>query len=327
LRREDHLIVRCEGGLRRAEDLIPCDSEAKAARMLFASDNPERAFWLPFYIGDARLLLRGDPLYPDALVPRGTPVFFGKSQPVREGSGRLQLADWLTAPGSIQAALVARAAVNRAWQHLFGEALCRTPKELGRLGETPELPDVMDGLAARFVHRGWSHKQLVREIVLSAAYRRAATENASLQANDPDNRYFARQNVRRLEVEPILNSMAWHRTAQRHATPAERDRALPAAAEYALHFDGPSPFDLIDRRSASITATQALFLMNSPATARATAMAVLKRLGPDAGPAEIFPAILQRPATERERALARNFASPADLAAALLCSNEFLYLE
>ena len=140
LRRAGFVVVRCDGGLRRAEDLVALDAEAKAQNMQFASDNSERAFWQPFYVGDARLLQRGDPLYPDKLVPRGTPVFFGAAPAKLEGSGRLQLAEWLTTPGSVQAALVARAAVNRAWQHLFGEALCRTPKELGRLGERFALP-------------------------------------------------------------------------------------------------------------------------------------------------------------------------------------------
>ena len=121
---------------------------------------------MPAYIGDARLLLRGDALYPVDLVPRGTPVFFGEEKLELTGSGRLQLAQWLTSPGSIQVGLVSRAAANRVWQHLFGEALCRTPKELGRLGESPELPELLDGLASRFVQSGWSQKELVREIVL-----------------------------------------------------------------------------------------------------------------------------------------------------------------
>jgi hypothetical protein len=322
-----YLYVRSEGGLRRDEDLKPFDAETKAKNMMFNSDNAERARWMPPYIGDARLLLRGDALYPDQLIPRGTPVFFGEKKLALEGSGRLQLADWLTAKNSTQAALVARTVANRAWQHLFGAALCRTPKELGRLGEVPELPELVDGLAARFVQSGWSQKALVREIVLNAAYRRNAVTSDEAHMKDEHNRTFARQNVRRLEVEPILNTMAWLRTGQRPATTALRDAAVPSAAEYALHFDGPSPFDLIDRRSASITATQALFLMNNPATAPGIADKLLQRLGKNADAPQVFESLLHRPPTSRELELFAKFATLRDLAAALLCGNETIYLE
>jgi hypothetical protein len=138
-----HLYVRCDGGLRRVEDLKPFDEAAKAAGLTFNSNNPDRVWMHPFFIGDARLLQRGDVLFPQDLIPRATPQFFGASTSDLQGSGRLQLAEWLTAKDSIQSALVARAVVNRTWQHLFGEGLCRTPKELGRLGETPELPEMI----------------------------------------------------------------------------------------------------------------------------------------------------------------------------------------
>jgi hypothetical protein len=321
------LYVRSEGGLRRDEDLLPFDKQAKEQGMMFNSDNAERARWMPAYIGDARLLLRGDALYPVDLVPRGTPVFFGEEKLELTGSGRLQLAQWLTSPGSIQVGLVSRAAANRVWQHLFGEALCRTPKELGRLGESPELPELLDGLASRFVQSGWSQKELVREIVLSAAYRRAATETDAQHEKDPHNRFFTRQNVRRLEVESILNTMAWHHTGQRPEKPEDRNRSVPAANEYAQHFDGPSPFDLIDRRSTSITATQALFLMNHPQTARGLADDILKHLGKAADARQVFEAVLQRPPTAHEVSLVAKFGSLRDFAAALLCSNEAIYFE
>ncbi len=114
--KETHLYVRVDGGLRRAEDLKPLDDGAKAAGLQFNSNNPDRVWLHPYYIGDARLLLRGDVLYPDELVPRGVPEFFSSGigfQPVSHdhenlevypASGRLQLANWLTASDSTQAA-------------------------------------------------------------------------------------------------------------------------------------------------------------------------------------------------------------------------------
>jgi len=176
-------------------------------------------------------------------VPRATPVFFGESKLAIEGSGRAQLADWLTIPDSTQAALVARAAVNRAWQHLFREALCRTPKELGRLGETPDFPELIDGLAESFVRDGWSLKKLIRRIVMSDAYRRSSVTAEADFTKDPDNRFFARQSVRRLEYEAILNTMARLRTGKPFADIGKLD-----AAEYTPYFDRPTVYDLVARR-------------------------------------------------------------------------------
>ena len=340
--KDGYTYVRVDGGLRRAEDLKPLDDKAKAAGLEFNSNDPRRVWMHPSYIGDGRLLLRGDVLYPDELVPRATPQFFGPSSRELEGSGRLQLADWLTAPGSMQAALVARATVNRAWQHRFGEALCRTPKELGRLGEQPELPELIDGLAARFVASGWSMKTLIREIVLSQAYRRSAVIAEKDAAKDPENRFFAHQSVRRLEYEPILNTMARLRTGQTFADTGKLD-----ANDYAPYFDRPTVYDVIDRRVASISATQALFLMNHPQAARDLAGKVVNRLKIDAKTTlpdvltRLYETLLQRPPTDDEHAFARGFlerrraqtgsSQPreeiSEFITLILCGNELIYIE
>jgi hypothetical protein len=335
------LIVRCEGGLRRAEDLEPFESEAKADKRAFY---PEL---VPAYFGDARLLRRGDVLEPDRLVPRGFPTFFGGGSPDVTGSGRLELADWLTEPDSIQAALVARAAVNRAWGRLFGEALCRTPKELGRLGAVPEAPEIIDSLAVRFVEDGWSMKSLIRRIALSQAYRRESIPTPSAAAADPDNRWFARQNVRRLEAEPILNTMAYLHSGERHADPHHRDAKLPRAERYYEIFDGPTTIDLIDRRVASISASQALFMMNDPSATREVADRLANRLNAQGATSlnasldRIYTICLQREPSEDERRFAQTFAAhrPNDQRPSnpeskirefihlLLCANEAIYIE
>ncbi|QDU97141.1 PSD1 and planctomycete cytochrome C domain-containing protein [Lignipirellula cremea] len=342
-----YAYVRCDGGLRRAEDLDSFDFGAYSKQVGGGNISQKHAFVAGPFIGDARLLGRGDVLEPEDLVPRGFPEFFGGQTPPLEGSGRLQLAQWLTTPGSPQAALVARTAVNRAWQHLFGEALCRTPKELGRLGEPPELPEIIDGLAASFIREGWSMKKLIRRIILSEAWRRSSIADASLLAADPENRYFSRQTVRRLEYEPIANTMAWLRRGERFDSPPQRDSALPNAAEYAKHFDGPSVYELTERRVVSITATQSLFLMNNPAAAHQLAEDLVRRLGftaetkLDNALEPLFTSVVQRPPSQADRDLARQFVvrrreqtgqsdPPAELrefASLLLCGNEILFLE
>lgn len=332
-----HLIVRADGGYRRAEDLKPLDDAATEAGLQFNRNNQDRVWMHPWFVGDSRLLLRGDVLTPGEIIPRGTPGFFGPSPATPDGSGRLQLAEWLTRPGSVQSALVARALVNRAWQNLFGEALCRTPKELGRLGETPELPEIIDGLAAGLIADGWSVKTLIRNILLSKTYQQSAV---AATENDPQNRWFARQSVRRLQSEAIMNAAAAIRWQRRFATPHERTENLMAAREYSQHFDGPTTDDLIERRTASITPTQALFFMNSSGATRQIAKDIERRLNGDLLSIlpEIYKTVLQRPVTEADTAIAKRFLekrgpetdsrhATAEFIHLLLCSNEFIYLD
>jgi len=153
--------------------------------------------------------------------------------------------------------------------------------------------------------------------------------------------------VRRLGYEPIANTMAWNRTGRRFATPALRDAALPAATDYKTHFDGPSVYELIDRRNTSIASSQALFLMNHRAAARGIAAGLVSRLRIDseAGLLDtldaLYMCVYQRPPSDAERIFAKGFvarrrqqigaAHAADetraFAALLLCSNEALYVE
>ena len=90
---------------------------------------------------------------------------------ITEGSGRLQLADWLARPDN---PLTARVMVNRIWQHHFGEGLVRTPNDFGERGERPTHPELLDYLAARFVESGWSVKAMHRLIMLSSAYQQSS---------------------------------------------------------------------------------------------------------------------------------------------------------
>lgn len=337
----DQQLVRCEGGLRRSEELAVYMKEAKA---------DDRAFYaelVPAYVGDARLLRRGDILEPAELVPRGTPEFFADPLAKIEGSGRLQLANWLTKTDSMQSALVARSAVNRVWQNLFGEALCRTPTELGRLGATPEMPELIDGLAAHLIESDWSLKSLIRTIVTSDAYTRTSMTTDANQAADRFNRYFARQNVRRLQAEPILNTFATLSDGARRGILQQQNRKASLASDFLANFDGPTTEDIIDRRTQSISATQALFLMNARNAYNDVANALSQRHRADQHSdlsnmlEPLFLEVLGRPLTDADRAFAESFVSKRrrdtggenqveeirEFIHLLLCSNELLYLE
>src|SRR5439155_13231158 len=122
-------------------------------------------------------------------VPRRFPTILAgeKQAPIGSGSGRLQLANWLT---SRDHPLTARVMVNRIWQHHFGEGIVRTPSNFGKMGERPSHPELLDWLAAEFVARGWSVKQMHRLMMTSEAYQMSSNDVAEDVAIDPENRFF-----------------------------------------------------------------------------------------------------------------------------------------
>jgi hypothetical protein len=119
-------------------------------------------------------------------------------------SGRLQLADWLADAGN---PLTARVAVNRIWQKLFGEGIVSSVDYFGTRGETPSHPELLDHLASRFMNQGWSQKRLMRDLVLSHAYRMASSNNQESMKIDPENKLIWRMNRQRLDAEAIRDGL------------------------------------------------------------------------------------------------------------------------
>lgn len=102
--------------------------------------------------------------------------------------------------------LTARVAVNRVWLHHFGRGIVATPGDFGAFGERPTHPELLDWLATDFMAHGWHMKRLHKLIMLSETYQRTATRTVALQA-DPDNKWLARANVRRLTAEQIRDAL------------------------------------------------------------------------------------------------------------------------
>src|SRR5439155_2579968 len=115
---------------------------------------------------DVRIHVRGryDRLGP--IVPRRFPeVLAGTKQPpITRGSGRRELAHWMTRPNH---PLTARVMVNRIWQWHFGEGIVRTPSDFGSLGARPTHPELLDHLASEVIQSGWPMKRMHRLIMLS----------------------------------------------------------------------------------------------------------------------------------------------------------------
>jgi hypothetical protein len=143
---------------------------------------------------------RGDQIKP------GVPAFLGghAMNIPTQGSGRLQLSEWLTGPDN---PLTSRVMVNRIWQHHFGKPIVPTPSNFGLQGEAPTHPDLLDWLATQFIESGWSVKAMHRLIMTSKTWQLASAHDGQNLARDSDNRLYWRFDRRRLDAEAIRDSM------------------------------------------------------------------------------------------------------------------------
>ena len=155
---------------------------------------------------DQRVLIRGDYNSLGEPVAKRFPLVLASTHDpeVKKGSGRLELANWLTMP---EHPLTARVMVNRIWNWHFGEGIVRTPDNFGLMGERPTHPELLDYLAQQFVDSGWSVKKLHRAILLSNTYQMESSVSDDQQRLDPENKLFSRFPRRRLDVEEIRDAM------------------------------------------------------------------------------------------------------------------------
>ncbi|HEU0119823.1 MAG TPA: PSD1 and planctomycete cytochrome C domain-containing protein [Bryobacteraceae bacterium] len=155
---------------------------------------------------DQRVFLRGNPDSKGEPVAKQFPVVLaGEEQTaIRQGSGRLELANWLAGDKN---PLPARVMANRLWQGHFGQGLVRSPNNFGFAGERPTHPELLDWLAAEFIRQGWSVKKMHRMMMLSSTYQMSAQATAEKREKDPDNRLLSRFPIRRKTVEEIRDSL------------------------------------------------------------------------------------------------------------------------
>jgi cytochrome c553 len=153
-----------------------------------------------------KVLLRGDAASLGDVAPKTFPlVIAGKDRlVVKEGSGRRELAEWLASAAN---PLTARVMVNRIWQGHFGEGIVRTPDNFGKMGERPTHPELLDYLAAEFVDKGWSIKEMHRLMLNTSTYQMASSPTAEQVKADGENRLLSRFPRRRLLVEEMRDGM------------------------------------------------------------------------------------------------------------------------
>jgi len=305
---------------------------------------------------DAAIHVRGRYDRLGAVVPRRFPqIFAGRDQPpITEGSGRLQLARWIA---SEDHPLTARVMVNRIWQHHFGYGLVRTPGNFGKLGEKPTHPELLDYLASEFVRGGWSVKSMHRLMMLSATYQQSSSGEPQTVAADADNRLWGRMELRRLEAESIRDSLlaisgrldpSFGGRPTREINSRRRTLYLMTVRSdksgFPFLFDMADPENIVDERTVSTVAPQALFLLNNSFALEQIAPLVERILG-EAGTGErerielAYELLYGRPPREEEAALGTKFlaaiqargepkveAAWEQYCQALLCANEFIYV-
>jgi cytochrome c553 len=277
-------------------------------------------------------------------APRGWLAILSKpNQPelFTKGSGRLELAERIASPGN---PLTARVMANRIWQGHFGEGIVRTASNFGILGERPSHPELLDHLAARLVETNWSIKSLHREIMLSAAYRLAATPVPASEKIDPENRLYWRFPRRRLDAEAIRDSVLFV-SGQLDLTPGGKATPLddPKNHRRTVYgyvsrrrtdtmlnlFDFPNPNNTSERRIETNVPLQRLFLLNSPLMLQAAAALTADLKTPD--PAAAYRRLFARLPNPAELQIAKDYLAKngqwSEYLQALLSSNEFLYLE
>ena len=233
---------------------------------------------------NARVQVRGEMDRPGEETPRGFIKVLGGASlpPETEGSGRLELAQWLTRSDN---PLTARVMVNRLWQYHFGRGLVKTPNDFGVRGQPPTHPELLDHLATEFMKSGWSVKAMHRLIMLSATYQQAASADGA--------EVFAGFTRRRLSAEELRDSILAI-SGELDPTPGrEHPFPSPLSWGYSQHgpfaavydsnkrsvylmvqrikrhpflalFDGADPNTSTPDRRATTVPTQALYFLNDP---------------------------------------------------------------
>ncbi len=315
------------GGRKDLEKFEAIISELEAthpgapARAMAVKDKPKPVTPAIFIRGDAAR--RGDPVerrFLQVLDPAKTPF-------TADHSGRLELAEKIA---SADNPLTPRVWANHVWQHLLGRPLVKTCGDFGLQAEPPTHPELLDWLASALIQRGWSTKQLVRDIVLSATYQQSSAERAEAATLDVDNQLLWRANRRRMDFEAMRDAMLFT-SGQLDLATAGRAVSLstePFSGRRTIYgfvdrvnldplfttFDFPSPDLASTERTQTLVPQQALFALNDSfivsqarALAKQAQEASEKNVDPMASIAWLYRQVYQRNPEKSEAQLAREF--------------------
>jgi hypothetical protein len=336
-----------------------------------ADFQPDGSFRPARGVRPVHVLRRGDVKQPLELatpaalscVPGPEPAFRLKDES-DEGQRRAALARWISDPRNT---LTWRSIVNRVWHYHFGRGIVATPSDFGRMGAAPSHPELLDWLTAAFLEDGGSLKKLQRRILTSATYQQASAHRDEAARVDADNALLWRMNVQRLDAESMRDAVLHvagtidytmggpsvkhfkqspgiHRTPKVDYTAFDPDapgsrrrsvyrfifRTVPDPFMDAL--DCPDASQFTAKRNVSVTALQALALLNDPFMTRmsehfAKRVAAAGALGEQVRQAHRL--ALQRQPDDGELRLLLAYAQRhgmANLCRVLLNCNEFAFV-
>jgi Protein of unknown function (DUF1553) len=281
-----------------------------------------------------------------------------------EGERRAALARWITDPKN---AITWRSIVNRVWSYHFGRGIVDTPNDFGNMGSPPTHPELLDWLAGEFLSHGQSLKWLHKQIVTSATYQQASTFRDDYAKIDSGNQFLWRMNRERLDAESLRDTILsvsgkldltmggpgydlfefkddfsphyyYDKYNVDDAKTLRRSiyrfivRSVPDPLLETL--DCADPSQSVPVRNTTITALQALSLLNNPFTLRMSELfaARLKQLSPE--PAQqidwAFRLALGRKPTSQETNLfeahAAKYGMP-NTCRVIFNSNEFMFVD
>jgi cytochrome c553 len=191
-----------------AENLIARSAEIE--KQLTAHKHAPKAYIGTFAArpGPTHRFFRGDPMAPREVVAPGSLTRFGPAWDLPadapDADRRARLAAWITAPDN---PLTGRVIANRLWHYHFGTGIVDTPSDLGVNGGQPSHRELLDWLASELVANGWRLKAIHRLIVTSRGYRQSSGMRPEAVAVDSGSRLLWRYPPRRLEAEPLRDSI------------------------------------------------------------------------------------------------------------------------
>ena len=207
--------------------------------------------------------------------------------------------------------------MNRIWHYHFGEGIVASPSDFGAMGQRPTHPELLDWLAAEFVSSGWDIKHMHKLIVMSNTYQQSSAHNevcrqsglpqppaVEVPARAPGRRSDPRFRACPSPACSIRKSAApasipncppeqERRAAagRQHGSRRAQTAAASTSSSAATHaipmmevFDMPDTHECCGRRNHTITAPQALTMLNDKVSfewSQAFAGRVLKAAGID----------------------------------------------
>jgi len=214
---------------------------------------------------DQPLLVRGSYKNESDPVERGFLEVFGGRKYSKSNSGRLELVEDLLSENN---SLTARVIVNRLWHHTFGRGLVSSTDNLGRLGDPPSHPELLDHLASELRRDGWSMKRMIRRLVTSRAFLSESRPSENAADVDPSNKLLSYYTPRRLDAEAVLDtieSVAGNLGRRAVYRRVQRNRLDP----FLTAFNLPIPTSTVGVRDQTNVPAQSLLLLNGDIVRRA----------------------------------------------------------